>query len=162
MPPRKLPTAVRVLHGTARPSDLEREPHPDGRLPVMPRDMDAGAERAWRRAVRAMRATGALTRADRDVLRAYAEAVSRYERLVSELGDAPLLLPGREHTMVRNPLVAMTRDAADQVRMLARELGLTPASRAGLKLTTAPLAPDEQAFDTFLRTPVDGPAGSAS
>jgi P27 family predicted phage terminase small subunit len=43
------------------------------------------------------------------------------------------LLKGRDGNFVKNPLHQIVRDHADAVKKYARELGLTPAARVGLR-----------------------------
>jgi P27 family predicted phage terminase small subunit len=86
----------------------------------------------------AMGATGVLTVADADALRIYADAVARYQH-AAELLDAsgPLITAAgrgaRRGELVKNPLHQIVRDNAILVRAFARELGLTPAARVGLR-----------------------------
>ncbi len=48
--------------------------------------------------------------------------------------------------MVRNPLHQIVRDHRDAVRLFARELGLSPAARAGLRIDAGPgVMPDVDA-----------------
>jgi phage terminase small subunit len=44
--------------------------------------------------------------------------------------------------LAKNPLHQVVRDNADHVRLLARELGLSPASRASLQLMPGADVPD--------------------
>jgi phage terminase small subunit len=45
-----------------------------------------------------------------------------------------MLIEGIMGGVVRNPAVAQQRDAALMVRSFAREFGLTPSARAGIKV----------------------------
>jgi P27 family predicted phage terminase small subunit len=99
----------------------------------MPADMDADAKAVWRRVLRDMGATGVIRAADADVLRCYCEAVSRYAaaaRLYAQTGP----LTRRDGNLVKNPLHQVARDNADEVRQFARELGLSPSARVGLRI----------------------------
>jgi P27 family predicted phage terminase small subunit len=69
---------------------------------------------------------------DADVLRCYCEAVARY-------AQAAAVRPvGANHpadgNLVKNPLHQVARDNADEVRQFARELGLSPSARVGLRI----------------------------
>jgi P27 family predicted phage terminase small subunit len=66
-------------------------------------------------------------------LRLYCEAWSRYRQAVDMLAGSAPLLNDRGH-LAKNPLHQVVRDNADHVRLLARELGLSPAARASLQL----------------------------
>jgi P27 family predicted phage terminase small subunit len=107
----------------------------------MPPDLDPAAQAVWERVLRDQ-APGVILAAHADVLRLYCEAVVRYGEASALLGKSGLLLRGaRGAEVVRNPLVAMVRDSGEQVRVLARELGLTPSSLSGV---TAFRSPDQE------------------
>ncbi len=132
--PAPTPTKVKRLHGETRPSRLNHaEPLPSADLPKMPPDMDPDAKAVWRRVLRDMGHSGVIRSADTDVLRCYCEAVSRYAqaaRLYAQSG--PIVT--RDGNLVKNPLHQVARDNADEIRQFARELGLSPSARAGLRI----------------------------
>ena len=134
--PPPTPIAVRRAKGETNPSRVNfEEPQPTGEL-RMPRDLDPAAKVVWRRVTTAMRASGVLTAADRDILRIYCETVVRYERASAMLlKSTPLLSVSRRRgEVVRNPLNAVVRDLADLCVRLARELGLSPSARVSLRM----------------------------
>ncbi len=84
-------------------------------------------------------APGVILAAHADSLRLYCEWVVRYVAWSGHLArSAPLIKGARGHDLVRNPLVAMVRDAGAEVRVLARELGLTPSSLSGVHAVSMP------------------------
>jgi P27 family predicted phage terminase small subunit len=87
----------------------------------------------WERVVEALGPTGVLTSADRDLLRLYAEALARYIEAEQMLAKSGPLIRGRDGNLVKNPLHQIVRDNGDAVKKYARELGLTPAARVGLR-----------------------------
>lgn len=105
-------------------------------LPQMPRGMDVRAQRVWRHVIREMGRSGILAGADADVLRVYCDAVARYELAISQLfATGPVLASRRGRAPITtNPLHRIVRDIGEQIRLLSRELGLSPAARAGLRL----------------------------
>ncbi len=117
------------------------EPLPRHGAPQMPRSMDEAAQKVWRRVVREMRGSDVIVGADTDVLRCYCEAVSRYAQ-AAELYAASSPLLRRDGELVKNPLHQVVRDNADAVRLFARELGLSPSARAGLRVEPGPTAGD--------------------
>lgn len=137
-----MPTKLKVLHGERRASRLNRaEPQPRPNRPVRPVSLSKPAATVWRRVMRDFGDTGVLTAVDADALRAYCEAVARYEhaaRMLEESG--PLVRGARRGELVKNPLHQIVRDNADLMRQFARELGLTPSARTGLRV---PGTPDE-------------------
>lgn len=105
----------------------------------MPAELSPAAAEIWRRSASAA-PRGLLTAADRDVFRAYVEAVVRHEEAVMLYrASGPLLKSKRADgpELVRSPMAQIVRDAAEQVRLMARELGFTPAARVGLRLDPA-------------------------
>lgn len=134
--PAPTPTRVKLLAGETRPSRVNfSEPVPASTPPRMPRDMDPDAKVVWRRIVRDS-PEGVIRSIDADSLRCYCEAVSRYaqaSRLYAKSG--PLL--NTRAGVVKNPLHQVVREQAEAIRMFARELGLTPSARAGLRIEPA-------------------------
>jgi P27 family predicted phage terminase small subunit len=137
--PARTPTRLKLLRGETRPSRLNhQEPRPVGRLPRLPAEMAPAATTVWRAVLHAMAASGVITAADGPILRVYCEAVVRYEEAASLLAQmGPLIVAAgtgaRRGELVRNPLHGVVRDNALLVRLLARDLGLTPAARTGLR-----------------------------
>lgn len=132
--PQPLPTAIKRLHGETRSSRLnDREPRPRPNRPRMPATMGDTAKMVWRRVMRDFGDTGVITALDGDALRVYCEAAARYVYAAEMLEKAgPLIRGARQGELVKNPLNQVVRDNADLMRAYARELGLTPGSRAGL------------------------------
>jgi P27 family predicted phage terminase small subunit len=132
--PAPKPTRLKLLSGETRPSVINyAEPIPAGGALTPPPDLRAEARIVWERIVESLGSTGVLTSADKDILRLYCEAYVRYleaEQMLSKTGP---LLKGRDGTFVKNPLHQIVRDNADAVKKYAREIGLTPASRVGLR-----------------------------
>lgn len=142
--PQPMPTPLKVLHGETRPERLNPDaPKPRGAGPVQPEDMDERAKEVWARVTEAMALTGILTPVDSDSLRAYCEAVSRYEHAARMLAESgPLVRGARQGELVKNPLHQVVRDNAALIRLFARELGFVPAAREGIKVGGAGEAAD--------------------
>jgi P27 family predicted phage terminase small subunit len=128
------PAAVKLARGETRPSRVNySEPlPPEGPLDC-PRDMDAIAKRTWARILATM-PVGVLYPVDLDLLRGYCESVSRYVESARLLAASTPTLAGEGGRRVRNPLHQIARDNLDQMRQLARELGIGPAARASLRV----------------------------
>ena len=125
---------MKILRGETRPSRVNyREPIPSSDAPKMPPDMDTEAKVVWRLVISAMGNTGVIRVPDSDILRCYCEAVSRYagaSRLYA--GSGPLVR--HAGSLVKNPLHQVVRDDGKQIRLFAREPGLSPYARAGLRV----------------------------
>jgi P27 family predicted phage terminase small subunit len=130
--PQPIPTAEKIRRGETRPSVLNlTEPIPRQRVPRMPVGLPPSARAVWTRVLREM-PEGVIVAADTDLLVAYCEAVVRYRRASKAYGESVGILKGRDGGPVANPLHRIVRDWSAEVRVLARELGLSPAARAGL------------------------------
>ena len=147
--PAPSPTALKLLRGETRPSRINRaEPEPAGGFPAMPADLDAEAAAEWRHVEAEMAATGVIRAVDRMLLRAYCEAASRYLQAVRMYATSGPLIRDREHRgVVKNPLHQIIRDNEATLRGLARELGLSPSSRAGIVAER----PSADPFEAYLR-----------
>lgn len=131
------PTKIKRAQGETRPSQVNyNEPQPRLRLPAKPDDMDDSAKAVWDAVIAEMGPTEVILAADADVLRCYCEAVSRYVRASTMMAKTGLLIQ-RGGEWVKSPLHQVVRDTADQVRLFARELGLSPSARAGLHIAAA-------------------------
>ena len=149
--PAPMPSTLKRLHGETRPSRLNyREPLPRRTAPQPPAELYPAAKRIWRRTVREMPA-GMITAVDADALACYCEAVVRYRQTTSLLArSAPLIRGTRAGDLIANPLDRVTRGWADQIRLFARELGLTPSARAGLRMEISPF---NSSFDSDIGLP---------
>lgn len=132
--PAPQPTRLKVLRGETRPSRVNyNEPLPARAAMEPPADLTEEARQVWVAVVDAVGHTGVLTAADHDTLRLYAEATARYRASETMLAKTGPLIKGRNGELVKNPLHQIVRDNATLMRTLARELGLTPAARTGLR-----------------------------
>ena len=132
--PQPKPTALKILAGETRPSVINyAEPIPEGGALTPPADIRSEARVIWEQVVAALGKTGVLTSADKHILRLYAEAMARYIEAEAMLVKTGPLLQGRDGNFVKNPLHQIVRDNADAVKKYAREIGLTPAARVGLR-----------------------------
>lgn len=117
--------------------------------------LSPAAKAYYRRYGQQLEAAGVITHADRDTLAMYAAlladiaALSRqihakgFQRtLVSEVGEKT------------NPLVTQYQQSIGRVRMLAQDLGLTPASRGRVQVVAPPAVnPEQAARDQFFSRP---------
>lgn len=132
--PAPQPTKLKIIRGETRPSRVNySEPIPARLGLSAPEDLPEEARKIWDAVIEAVGHTGVLTAADADTLRLYAEAVARYRTAETMLTKTGPLIKGRNGELVKNPLHQIVRDNATLMRTLARELGLTPAARTGLR-----------------------------
>ena len=128
------PVASKIARGITAPSRgvNYEQPIPRQRAPRAPTDMTDEAKAVWRHVLREM-PPGVILAADEHALRCYCEAVARYV-LAQRIYQASKPLVQSRGGLVKNPLHQVVRDNSESVRMWARELGLTPAARAGMRV----------------------------
>jgi P27 family predicted phage terminase small subunit len=131
--PAPQPTSLKLLRGT-KPSRVNlREPKPLPGPVDRPAYLSAVAAQEWDRVAPHLEAMGTLTGADATALAVYCEAVARWRRTADLAAKSPPVYT-RDGIAVRNPLYSQARDAAAEVRLMAREFGLTPSARAGIRV----------------------------
>lgn len=130
------PPAAKIARGETRPSRVNYEtPNLPQRDPRMPRGMSTEAQSIWRTVLRTMKGSGVILEPDAFVLRAFCEVVASYAENVRLLGIGGTLIRGSQgRGLVMNPILRAVRDDRESIRLLARELGLSPAARAGLRI----------------------------
>jgi P27 family predicted phage terminase small subunit len=131
--PKPKPSAIRATEGKIVPLN---EPRPTLSALQPPPDIAEDALDVWREVIAAVGHTGVITAADVDTLRAYCEATARYREAEGLLRKSGPLVKGRNGEYVKNPLHQVMRDNATMMRAGARELGLTPSARVGMKSTS--------------------------
>lgn len=128
--PAPKPTQLRLLEG-ARRSDVNRnEPVPrSGRIDA-PAELSDDVRVIFEYVVDELEHMKIASPADRDSIVCYAEAVDKHRKASAVLAKSPVLIRGLHGGMVRNPALAVQRDAANTIRQFAQEFGLTPSARA--------------------------------
>lgn len=126
---RPVPTAIRQLRGNpgkrAYPKD---EPKPPVHLPRPPRTLGPIGRRRWYRVGRVLERMRVMTDADLTALELLCLA---YERMIAATEAARqegLVIMGAKQPIV-NPNVTIAQRAANEIRLLLGEFGLTPSSR---------------------------------
>lgn len=133
--PAPRPNNLRLLHGEQRPSRINRdEPRPRDVPPGKPGWLSAGAAAEWDRVLPELVAMRTAREADAIALAAYCEAVARLRTASELVARSGLMLRDRDGVIRKNPAVAQARDASVEVRMWAREFGLTPSARQPLRV----------------------------
>jgi P27 family predicted phage terminase small subunit len=126
---------VRLLRGE-RPGRINtNEPKPLDAPIEKPDWLSPAASELWDRLVPHFVAMGTVKACDAELLVAYCEAWARYKRIQELVNVTAPLHKGREGVLVKNPIwTQMIKDVTTDLRVLAREFGLTPSARAGLKV----------------------------
>jgi P27 family predicted phage terminase small subunit len=136
--PAPQPTQLKLLHG-AQPYRINRdEPIPEQGNPECPDDASDEVRAIWDYTIKQLIIMGIATKADRDALRCYCEAVVTHRKACAILAKTPILLPGPvKGTVVRNQAVIVQRDAAAAVAFFARQFGFTPSARSEIRTSAA-------------------------
>jgi P27 family predicted phage terminase small subunit len=101
---------------------------------VAPRWLSSYAREEWDAVCGQLEAMGTVAPCDTTALSCYCEAVARWRKLTEVVTVSP---PAFEvnGVLVKNPTYSQMRDAEIAVRLFAREFGLTPSARAGIRVT---------------------------
>lgn len=133
---KRIPDSVREITGI--PSTTKRPQFafvPNETFPVPPDWLSAEASAEWDRIVPALVASGHLARIDRAALVGYVQAWELFVRAARDVADRGVIVRGaRNGELVRNPMVAVARDASASLRDAVKAFGLSPAARAALPL----------------------------
>lgn len=127
------PTAIRVLRGNPSKEPIPPEPRVSALLPPCPfhagprRELEAC--RTWHRLVRLLGPAGVLRASDAEALAAYCETWSRWLEAADHVRREGMVIQ-TDRGPARSPWWDVFEQASRQLRMLAAELGLTPAARA--------------------------------
>lgn len=140
----RLPTNLKVLKGTARPSrENKAEPKMPAGAPECPEHLDEEAKREWFRVVPSLVGASILTRVDHAALAAYCQNVSRWIKAERQIAEEGITFTGDNGMIRRHPAVGIAHDAMMAIKAFACEYGLTPVSRARV----SPVGTDDKKGD---------------
>jgi len=91
------------------------------------------AAAAWDHAVESLAEMNILSSADADALMAYAEAVGEFIQAAKKMQKENLVVEGPGGNTYANPLIGIKQKAAQRIKDFARQFGLTPEARIGVK-----------------------------
>ena len=101
---------------------------------MLPSWLSPAAVAEWDRVLPELVRMGTAKAVDATALAAYCEAAALLAQLSELVARVGPLIIGRDGLAHKNPAVAQRRDASVEVRMWAREFGLTPAARQPLRI----------------------------
>lgn len=130
---------TRAVGGGRRPDPLyvvRSAPAPIG--PKMPPHLSPAARAFWRRHAPDLVARGVLTPIDGPAFAILADAFARWSTLTHQLNETGALIPDDRGGVRTNPLVMLTKAAADTYLRYALEFGLTPGSRSRVSREVPP------------------------
>jgi P27 family predicted phage terminase small subunit len=132
--PAPKPTSLRLLHGDRKDRINTAEPRPRNMPPERPGWLSALAAEEWDRIAPDLVAMGTVRAVDATALAAYCEAVARLRSALGAVAGHGLIVTDVDGIPHRNPAAAMARDASNEIRLWAREFGLTPSARSPLRV----------------------------
>lgn len=125
--------AEQAVKDDSRYRDLER-PKPRSGAPSPPNWLKSEALAEWGRVVPELESIGLLSVVDRAALTAYVTSWATFAECAKDIDDRGVMVEGRDGNLVKNPSVAMQRDALAQIKTWCAEFGLSPGSRARMQL----------------------------
>lgn len=146
--PTKKSKNLKIIKGTFRKC-REKSGSPlcqTSSIPDPPNFLDEIALTEWKRIAPSLYESGLLSRFDVTAFSGYCQAYSRHIQAEIALKGQDLILKGASGAMVKNPLISVSRMASDQMLQLAKQFGLTPASRSKV---VPKKAKKEDAWDKF-------------
>ena len=141
--PAPKPTSLVLLEGNPgkRPIN-KREPQPRQIASKCPAYLDEDAKTEWRRLVLVLRRMKVLTEADYMALSSLCQAYSTMVKAQNKLTESGLLFKTSSGYVQQSPLLSIVNGCVETITRLAREFGLTPASRSRLQMLTG--GPEDQ------------------
>ena len=146
-----VPTRLKVLRGTDRPDRRNPdEPVVKPAIPPCPPHLGAEAKREWRRASKRLAAVGLLTEIDRAAFALYCDSYGRWVEATQAVQTYGLMVKSPNGFPMQSPYLAVANKAAEQMRLLLGEFGMTPASRA--RVHAVPAIPQDDPFEVWERS----------
>lgn len=147
--PAPKPTALKILAGNPGKRALNsREPHPrvSARVPRVPNYLSDDAKRVWRKLAPRLHEAGLLTEVDVYALAQYCTLYARWRQAEKALASDGPVITTSNGNMVQSPWMGIANRALEMMNRLAREFGMTPASRSRISVD----APDDDDLLTQL------------
>jgi P27 family predicted phage terminase small subunit len=139
------PTAVKVLEGNPGKRALNtQEPKPLLGAPERPPHLKGKAYTEWYRVTKQLEKLRLLSTIDRAVLASYCVAYQHWADAEEKLQIEGMVIITVNGNVIQNPYLSISNRAMEQMVKFAAEFGMTPSSRARLKVET-PSEEDEMA-----------------
>jgi len=134
------PDNIKQFRGTFRSDRSIPSAQPPQASISPPRGLSKEERAIWRRVAPVLSAAGLLTEADVSALAKYCRLEALHTKLLRE--DFPTLVPGSMGQMVANPIFKIITDLQTQMERMYRQFGMTPSSRAGIRVEKHELVTD--------------------
>ena len=150
--PAPKPTALKLVEGNPGKRAINKqEPKPKVGVPKCPSHIPGIAKSLWKELAPLLSNMGVLTEADRRALELVCSTYAEYREADQNIRKNGLTYEttgmSGDSIIKSNPAVAMRSDAAKRYLTLIKEFGLTPSSRAGIKVETKN---EEDPLEAFL------------
>ena len=130
-----IPTSLKILTGEKRKCRLNREsPQPEIYVPNPPSYLSAAAKEEWYRITPELEKLGIISELDRAALANYCQIIARLEEAEEQLEEQGLILKTKQGKYYHNPLIGIVNKLYEESRKYAVEFGMTPSSRARVKV----------------------------
>ena len=123
-----------VLHSHQKKGIRDQEPTPPEKMPSCPHHLDAEARKEWQRTGKILLSIGLLTDLDRAVLAGYCQSWSEYVSATLKIQELGTVYKKADGTPGLSPYIRIAREAFERWMKAGVLLGLSPSSRAGLKV----------------------------
>ena len=157
-----LPSKIILLKGgtkhTHRPL-RKNEPKPPATIPKCPEHLDKEAQAEWKRMAKEFKSLGILTQLDKAIFAVYCETFSTWAKATKMIQEKGMVFstPGKTKTHkdgsvetmgggfpIQNPYFPIANKAKEQMMKALIEMGMTPSSRARVKITSPPKEEDDK------------------
>lgn len=143
--PAPKPTELKLVHGERKDRINTDQPQFSGQ-PTCPSHLPAEGKKVWKEVVAELARFDLITSCDGPSLEAYCMAVVAHRKAARDITKRGILIEGDKKAKVRNPSLIVLAQAADDIRAFAREFGLTPSARSGLRVGGQPDAKSAARF----------------
>lgn len=134
---KSIPSKILELRGGTRHTHRpprDQEPQPPEKMPSCPRHLDKEARKEWRRTGKVLMSLGLLSDLDRAVLAGYCQSWSEYVAATLKIQELGTVYKKADGTPGLNPYTRIAREAFERWMKAGVLLGLSPSSRASLKV----------------------------
>lgn len=126
-----VPAATLKLRGSWRAKG-RRDLPVENRRPIKPRWLTGEAAKEWSKIVPKLDKMGILAEVDQTMLVLYCKTYAEYMEADSLIKS--ILIKTSNGNIIQHPAVSIRNAAAERLRKLASEFGLSPAARSGLNI----------------------------
>ena len=129
------PSAMKRLQGNPGKRTLNaKEPRPEAKIPKCPSHLIGAARAEWTRIVKILYRMRVITELDRATLAAYCTAYADYVKAEKQLKSQGIVIRSAGGSRYQNPWMGIKKRSMDQMVKFGAEFGLTPSSRARLRV----------------------------